>query len=219
MRPRTKNTAVKYISEHLLHVLLPGPLPDDNFELILDFLLSLETRTDLTTHDLKQVDVKTKLRAISQKSQIADDSQYLITSRSLALLKHWGDFQSKISKLLEPENLMTEYKVPPLELLPAGKPSSRSLCWMKGMSGRHRNRTNISSTKRLELWNISRSILRRRWRGSRATGIRGRRSAAPNLRRGIFTTVPTSYQFIWVGSWNLWTLSCGKIPMVHMKSR
>jgi hypothetical protein len=112
-----------YISHILKITLMPSPLPDDDLEPLSDFLLSLESRTDISVHILEHVEVKKDISYIG-RCEIADDSKFQFKSRANALAKHWQDLELERYHLnLDPEESFKDQSIPPLlEKLPQDKP-------------------------------------------------------------------------------------------------
>ncbi len=82
---------MRYISEQLRDTLLPSPLPDDDLELMSNFLLSLETRKDLTSHTLEQTEVRNVMIALVNSREMGEDSKFDFKARAAALLRYWDD--------------------------------------------------------------------------------------------------------------------------------
>jgi hypothetical protein len=106
---------------------LPSPLPGDDLELMSDFLLSLETRDDLTSHVLEQTDPRGVMIAIGNNREIGNDSKYDFIQRALKLLSYWDDLEMKRSKLSPVATLADTQILPFKESLPDGKASSWKL--------------------------------------------------------------------------------------------
>jgi hypothetical protein len=117
-----------YISEILKTILMPSPLPNDDLELMSDFLLSLETRTDMSVHILDHVEVKKDISYIG-RCEIADDSKFHFKARATAVAKHWQDFEMQRYQLnLDPEESFKDQPIPPpLKELPEDKPAGWTL--------------------------------------------------------------------------------------------
>lgn len=113
---------VQYVLGHLQRVLTPTPLPDDDLQLMSDYLLSLETRDDLTIHVLQQADARSKLGVVS-RILLKDDTKYNFKSRAIALEKHWRTIETLTLKGT-PEEKLADRVVPPLKMeLPDDKPA------------------------------------------------------------------------------------------------
>lgn len=115
-----------YILDYLRRVLIPTPLPDDNLQLVSDYLLSLETRDDLTAHVLQQTDAKSKINTVSGVL-LKDDTKYDFKSRAVALGKHWSNLHLSIFKNNPSEILADRLVVPFKTELPDDKPAGWKL--------------------------------------------------------------------------------------------
>jgi hypothetical protein len=102
---------VEYILGCLQRVLLPTPLPDDDLQLMSDYLLSLETRDDLTVHVLEQTAAQSKINAVS-RILLKDDTKYDFKSRVVALQKHWRSIELLNSKGTIEEILLDRAVIP-----------------------------------------------------------------------------------------------------------
>ena len=99
---------------------MPFPLPDDDLELMSDFLLSLETREDLTSHILDQTEARDAIIGLANR-EIGDDSKFNFKVRAAALLQYWDKLYLQRSKL-SPAEALADTHIPPLKKeLPAGK--------------------------------------------------------------------------------------------------
>ncbi|PQE17436.1 hypothetical protein CJF32_00008669 [Rutstroemia sp. NJR-2017a WRK4] len=117
---------VGYILEYLGRVLTPTPLPDDDLQLLSDYLLSLETRDDLTVHVLRQTEAKSKISVVS-RIRLNDDTRYNFKSRATALEKHWSSIESFTSKST-PKEMLADRPVAPISIeLPDDKPAGWKL--------------------------------------------------------------------------------------------
>jgi hypothetical protein len=91
-----------------------------------DYLLSLETRDDLTAHVLEQTDARSKINVVS-RILLKDDTRYDFKSRATALGKHWSSIKLLISKHT-PEEILANRLVAPLKTeLPDDKPAGWKL--------------------------------------------------------------------------------------------
>ena len=119
--------AVRYISEQLQDTLLPSPLPDDDLELMSDFLLSLETRKDLTSHTLEQAEARKAMIALGNRRSMGEVSRFNFEARAAALLQYWDDLDRQRSKL-SPAEVLADTPISPLKKeLPAEKASDWKL--------------------------------------------------------------------------------------------
>jgi len=101
-------------------------LPDDDLQLMSDYLLSLETRDDLTAHVLEQTAARTKIGVVS-RILLKDDTRYDFKSRATALEQHWRSIELLISKST-PEEILADRLVAPLKTeLPDDKPAGWKL--------------------------------------------------------------------------------------------
>jgi hypothetical protein len=118
---------VRYISEQLRDTLLPSLLLDDDLELMSDFLLSLETREDLTSHALEQTEGRKVIIALANTREMGEDSNFNFKARGAALLQYWDDFSLQRSKL-SPAEALADTAVPPFKKeLPTEKASDWKL--------------------------------------------------------------------------------------------
>ncbi|PQE23756.1 hypothetical protein CJF30_00008736 [Rutstroemia sp. NJR-2017a BBW] len=117
---------VGYILEYLRRVLTPKPLPDDDLQLMSDYLLSLETRDDLTVHVLRQTEARSRI-GLLKRILLDDDTTYNFESRAIALEKHWSSIESLTSKST-PQEMLADRRVAPLRAeLPDDKPAGWKL--------------------------------------------------------------------------------------------
>jgi hypothetical protein len=91
-----------------------------------DYLLSLETRDDLTTHVLQQTAARSKISIVS-RVLLKDDTRYDFKSRATALGKHWGSIELSISKGTPEEILADRFIAPVKTELPDDKPTGWKL--------------------------------------------------------------------------------------------
>lgn len=132
----------------------PTPLPDDDLELMSDYLLSLETRDDLTTHVLVQTDARTKINVVA-RLLLKDDTQYNFESRALALAKHWRSIESSVSKG-SPEEVLADHPVAPFKTeIPDDKPAG----WKLDLGETRR----AEAQRQLELLNIEKNRCIKYW--------------------------------------------------------
>ena len=118
---------MRYISEQLRDTLLPSPLPDDDLELMSNFLLSLETRKDLTSHTLEQTEVRNVMIALVNSREMGEDSKFDFKARAAALLRYWDDLSLQRSKL-SPAEVLADTPISPFKKeLPAEKASDWKL--------------------------------------------------------------------------------------------
>jgi hypothetical protein len=120
---------VRYISGILVNTLVPTPLPEDDLELMSDFLLSLETRTDNTIHVMEQIDVKEDMDVIARMCEVHDDTQFNFRSRTQALANYWQDLElNRVELDLDAEEYLADQSIPPLKTaVPHDKPSGWKL--------------------------------------------------------------------------------------------
>ncbi|KAE9376009.1 hypothetical protein N431DRAFT_556289 [Stipitochalara longipes BDJ] len=117
---------VDCILGYLQRVLTPTPLPDDDLQLMSDYILSLETRDDLTVHVIKQTDAKSKINVVS-RILLKDDTKYDFKSRATALGKHWSSIELSFSKNT-PEEILADRPIAPVKMeLPVDKPAGWKL--------------------------------------------------------------------------------------------
>lgn len=91
-----------------------------------DYLLSLETRDDLTAHVLQQTAARSGISVIS-RILLKDDTRYNFKSRATALGKHWSSIELLISKST-PEEMLADRLVAPVKTkLPDDKPAGWKL--------------------------------------------------------------------------------------------
>ncbi|KUJ22639.1 uncharacterized protein LY89DRAFT_728759 [Mollisia scopiformis] len=145
---------VTYILGYLQRVLTPTPLPNDDLQLMSDYLLSLETRNDLTAHVLQQVDARTNIRALT-RILLKDDTTYEFKSRATALAKHWNGIELLISKIT-PEEILADRPVAPLKTeLPDDKPAG----WQLDLG----EARTAEAARQLELLNIEKNRCIKYW--------------------------------------------------------
>lgn len=123
----------------------PTPLPDDDLQLMSDYLLSLETRDDLTAHVLVQTDAKSQIGIVT-RILLKDDSRYSFKSRAQALLKHWSKIRPEILKESPAETLADRPVAPFKTELPDDKPAG----WKLDLGETRR----AEAQRQLELMNI-----------------------------------------------------------------
>jgi hypothetical protein len=111
---------VRYISEQLQETLLPSPLPDDDLELMSDFLLSIETRKDLTSHVLEQTEARQLMISLANSREKEEAPRFNFKARGSALLRYWDRLSLERYKL-SPAEALADTPIPPLKELPAEK--------------------------------------------------------------------------------------------------
>ncbi|KAH6714693.1 hypothetical protein BKA61DRAFT_735062 [Leptodontidium sp. MPI-SDFR-AT-0119] len=117
---------VQCILGYLKRFLTPTPLPEDDLELMSDYLLSMETRDDLTALVLKQTEAESAINMVS-RILLKDDTKYNFKSRAEALLKHWYKLRSSILKYT-PEEMLADRPLAPFKTdLPDDKPAEWKL--------------------------------------------------------------------------------------------
>jgi hypothetical protein len=67
---------------------MPGP--DEDLQIMSDYLLSLETRDDLTAHVLRQTEACSEMRSLSGRL-FGGETGYDVKSRAIALKERWGN--------------------------------------------------------------------------------------------------------------------------------
>src|SRR5215470_2400673 len=92
-----------------------------------DFLLSLETREDLTSHTLEQTEARRVIIDIVNTREMGDDSKFNFKARAAALLRYWDDLSLQRSKLSPAEALADTPISPFKKELPAEKASDWKL--------------------------------------------------------------------------------------------
>jgi hypothetical protein len=91
-----------------------------------DYLLSLETRDDLTVHVLRQTEARTQINLV-RRILLKDDTKYNFKSRATALEKHWSNIESLKSEST-PQEMLADRPVAPLKTeLPDDKPAGWKL--------------------------------------------------------------------------------------------
>lgn len=91
-----------------------------------DYILSLETRTDITAHILLHTSARIKMLNI-QRIHMKDDLIHSFKSRAAALAKYWGDHELAIVKS-SPKEILTDRPIPPfITSLPSDKPAAWTL--------------------------------------------------------------------------------------------
>lgn len=91
-----------------------------------DYLLSLETRDDLTAHVLEQTAARSKINVVS-RILLTDDTKYDFKSRATVLGKHWSSIESSVSKNT-PEEILADRHIAPVKTeLPDDKPAGWKL--------------------------------------------------------------------------------------------
>ncbi|PQE16437.1 hypothetical protein CJF31_00009656 [Rutstroemia sp. NJR-2017a BVV2] len=111
---------------YLKRVLTPTPLPDDDLQLMSDYLLSLETRDDLTVHVLRQTEARSQIGLV-RRIRLNDDTRYNFKSRATALEKHWSSIESLTSEST-PKEMLADRPVAPIRIeLPDDKPAGWKL--------------------------------------------------------------------------------------------
>jgi hypothetical protein len=119
-----------------------------------DYLLSLETRGDLTAHVLQQTDARSEISVIS-RILLNDDTMYNFKSRATTLQKHWSSIELLISKKA-PEEILADLRVEPVKMeLPDDKPAGWKLDLGKTRA--------IEAQRQLELLNIEKSRCIKYW--------------------------------------------------------
>lgn len=122
----TNKSLVQGLLGYLKRVLTPTPLPEDDLQLMSDYLLSLETRDDLTVHVLQQTNARSEIAVVS-RILLKDDIKDNFKSRATALENHWRKAESSVSGS-DPEVILADHPVPPLETaLPDDKPAGWKL--------------------------------------------------------------------------------------------
>jgi hypothetical protein len=114
---------VRYISEQLQETFLPSPLPDDDLELMSDFLLSMETRWDLTSHVLEQTEAREVMMFLANAPENKETSRFDFKARVSALLQYWDNLSLQRSKL-SPAEALADTPIPPLKKEPPPEKTS-----------------------------------------------------------------------------------------------
>lgn len=83
-----------------------------------DYILSLETREDLTAHILKQTAAESRISVIS-RILMKEDTRYDFKLRATALENYWHSIESLIFKGT-PEEMLLDRSVAPVKTEPAG---------------------------------------------------------------------------------------------------
>lgn len=109
---------MRFILQTLRTTLSPTPLPEDDLHLLSEFLLSLETRTDLTTHVLLNTDIDTQLLSVQRCKVFPDDSQFNFSARARALKDHITAFNRKTEAENTAGGPLPDTSLPPLKTAP-----------------------------------------------------------------------------------------------------
>jgi hypothetical protein len=134
--------------------LTPTPLPDDDLQLMSDYLLSMETRDDLTALVLQQTDAKSTINMVS-RILLKDDTKYNFKSRAEALLKHWSKIRPSTLKDT-PEKMLADRPVAPFK---TDLPDDKLAGWKLDLG---ETRT-AEAQRQLELLNIEKNRCIKYW--------------------------------------------------------
>lgn len=101
-------------------------MPDDDLQLMSDYLLSLETRDDITAHVLQLTEAKSNIGVVT-RMQLEDDTAYEFKSRAKALEKYWGSAVFLFSEHTA-EEILADRPIAPFKTeLPEDKPAGWKL--------------------------------------------------------------------------------------------